>query len=60
MDWQQVSLALVDVWDRPELPLERVTQAWLGSRVVIGAESAGWCRVSLPDQDGYQGWLKKE
>ncbi|MBM7867583.1 hypothetical protein GTO89_12605 [Heliobacterium gestii] len=61
---QVVCRSLADVWSDWTEKRERVTQAWLGSRVeVVAGEQEprdGWRKVRLPDQGDYDGWMRVE
>lgn len=58
-----VAVPVANVFRKPTISSERVTQALLGDRVVIVATRDGWAQVLLPDQyrlaEGYPGWMQR-
>ena len=49
----------VDVRAQPADGAERVTQAHLGTEVVVIDEAGDWAKVRIPVQGNYPGWMRK-
>lgn len=49
-----IAVGVADVRREPDATSELVTQALLGVRATVRAESDNWCQVQLPD---YEGWM---
>ena len=50
-----VTVGVANLYSEPSDDVDVVSQAVVGTELVIEVEHAGWCRVRMPDQ--YRGWI---